>query len=59
MGMCALYSLKALIEGYDATVQRRVYEYAQDKFSKITNFMLPFSMERVLRKYGIPYEKFS
>ncbi|MDR3168312.1 MAG: hypothetical protein LBU27_00690 [Candidatus Peribacteria bacterium] len=59
VGMCALYSLKALIEGKYPERTIPVSAYAQDIFSKISGFMLPFSLLRVLRKYHISYEVFS
>jgi hypothetical protein len=59
IGMCAMYSLKALIEGKYPEHTIPVSAYAQDVFSKISGFMLPFSLLRVLRKHHIPYEVFS
>ncbi|MDR0283126.1 MAG: hypothetical protein LBI53_07775 [Candidatus Peribacteria bacterium] len=57
-GMCAMFSLKALIEGYGEREIKKVQHYAQDIFSKISGFMLPFSVQRVLKKEHIPYQKF-
>ncbi|MDR2415176.1 MAG: hypothetical protein LBD75_00745 [Candidatus Peribacteria bacterium] len=59
IGMCAMYSLKALIEGRYPERKVPVSAYAQDIFSKISGFMLPFSLLKVLRKYHISYEVFS
>ncbi|MDR0650729.1 MAG: hypothetical protein LBG59_05005 [Candidatus Peribacteria bacterium] len=59
IGMCAMYSLKALIEGRYPERTIPVSAYAQDIFSKISGFMLPFSLLKVLKKYHIPYEIFS
>ncbi|MDR2190344.1 MAG: hypothetical protein LBP53_04050 [Candidatus Peribacteria bacterium] len=59
IGMCAMYSLKALIEGKYPEHKTPVSAYAQDIFSKISGFMLPFSIVRVLKKYHIPHEIFS
>jgi hypothetical protein len=59
IGMCAMYSLKALIEGKYPERTIPVSAYAQDIFSKLSGFMLPFSLVRVLKKYHIPYEIFS
>jgi hypothetical protein len=59
VGMCAMYSLKALIEGKYPERTVPVSFYAQDIFSKLSGFMLPFSLLRVLRKNHIPYEIFS
>jgi hypothetical protein len=59
IGMCAMYSLKALIEGRYPERTIPVSAYAQDIFSKLSGFMLPFSLRRVLRKHHIPYEIFS
>ncbi|MDD2537125.1 MAG: hypothetical protein PHU61_01385 [Candidatus Absconditabacteria bacterium] len=57
VGMCAMLSLKALIEGYDKTHTKEAKAYAHDIFSKISGFMLPFSVTRVLRKYNTPHKK--
>jgi hypothetical protein len=54
-----MHALKAVIEGYDPTTTQQVNAYARDIFSKISGFMLPFSVTRVLRKHNIPYETFS
>lgn len=59
IGTCAMHALKALIEGYDPSTVQQVKAYARDVFSKISGFMLPFSVTRVLRKHHIPYETFS
>ena len=56
--MCAQLSLKAIIEGYDRQA-KAVQQYSQDIFSKISGFMLPFSVLRVLKKHKIPHKRIS
>jgi hypothetical protein len=57
--MCALYSLKALIEGIYPEMTQKASAYASDILSKISGFMLPRSVIKVLKKYNISHEIFS
>jgi hypothetical protein len=54
-----MFSLKALIEAYGERDVKEVQHYAQDLLSKISGFMLPFSVVRVLKREQIPHKKFS
>lgn len=56
-GTCWMYTLKAIIEGYNGSQINNYRYYASNRFTRKTGYMFPWSLMQVLSQNGLPVKR--